>query len=252
MKKRLVLCLATLFLSTAFYSCAPSLYHQIYDIESSQEGNTSDNTYNDGRCNIQYDFWKEKGKIDFIIENLTNDYLYIDLSKCFFVRNNFAYDYINQCGATLKIGGCPAVSAIICLPAKTKRSITCDYPIYDDIYRDCDLKLYPKTKRIWDKESGKYVLEAPAPALFTLDNSPIVFSNIVTYYTDSPDKSVSAVSTFFVAKIANRSDNEVTSSSYSYEFCDYKATRYGHFFNNVTPLRFYNSYGTGMSTYNGH
>lgn len=52
--------------------------------------------YSDSICSVNYNFWSNGGDVCFIIHNNTDDVLYIDLTKSFFVKNGIAYDYFQN------------------------------------------------------------------------------------------------------------------------------------------------------------
>ena len=89
MKK--VLCVSMLVL--AMLSSCNTLYIQTLNIKSA-DGNSSDVCqYNDGNVTIYYDFWAENGNPGFVIENNTDQIVYVDLAKSFYVSGNTAKDY---------------------------------------------------------------------------------------------------------------------------------------------------------------
>ena len=49
--------------------------------------------FEDGNCQVFYNFWKEHGEIGFIFYNKTTQNVYLHLDECFYVVNGFACDY---------------------------------------------------------------------------------------------------------------------------------------------------------------
>ena len=89
MKK--VLCFSMLVL--ALLSSCNTLYIQTLNIKSA-DGNSSDVCkYSDGNVTIYYDFWAENGNPGFVIENNTDQIIYVDMAKSFYVSGNTAKDY---------------------------------------------------------------------------------------------------------------------------------------------------------------
>lgn len=89
MKKILFILLATMLLQ----SCT-SVYYQAYRVET--EGMACENdavVYEDDNCSIIYNLWGENGNLGFCFVNKTENDIYIDLTRSFFVRNGIAYDY---------------------------------------------------------------------------------------------------------------------------------------------------------------
>lgn len=92
MKKHLILFITNLGLLTA---CTPTVYEQIATL-SSEEVQLDENgtfAYKDPLMTIEYNFWSETGKCDFIITNHSDNDLYLDLAKSYFIKNGFANDY---------------------------------------------------------------------------------------------------------------------------------------------------------------
>lgn len=76
-------------------ACSPLLYQQIATL-SSDNVSLKDNgsyAYEDGVMTIEYDFWAESGKFNFIISNNSDDDIYLNLAESYFVNNGFAQDY---------------------------------------------------------------------------------------------------------------------------------------------------------------
>ena len=92
-----LLCVAILF-----SSCAQT-YHfvQVFETKSSSEEalvkpQDGDFEFEDENCVILYSFWAERGDASFAIINKTNQIMYVDLSKSFFIRNGIANDYYKE------------------------------------------------------------------------------------------------------------------------------------------------------------
>ena len=85
-----------------FTSCAQT-YHfvQVFEAKSSSRGsNVSPQNggllYEDDNCIMFYSLWAERGDASFAIHNKTNQIMYVDLSKSFFIRNGIANDYYKE------------------------------------------------------------------------------------------------------------------------------------------------------------
>ena len=57
-----------------------------------QKTENGDLKYENSHCIITYNFWANYGTTNFEIYNKTNEILYVDLAKSFFIRNGIAYD----------------------------------------------------------------------------------------------------------------------------------------------------------------
>ena len=97
MKKNIYLfvaAVAAVFLS----SCAGTYqYCQIYETKPVRQENLVKNDngalrYENAQCAIDYNFWSNGGSADFYFYNKTDEIIYIDLAKSFYVRNGVAHD----------------------------------------------------------------------------------------------------------------------------------------------------------------
>lgn len=75
--------------------CMPQVYYQLAHISSSDVSQNDDDAYvfSDSGISIAYDFWHNKGRFDFTITNTTDEEIYVDLSRSYFILNGIAYDY---------------------------------------------------------------------------------------------------------------------------------------------------------------
>ncbi|TDN83490.1 hypothetical protein DET49_12144 [Salegentibacter sp. 24] len=94
MKFKLLYILTLVFVLT---SCS-STYYQVYKAETGENiKNTSNGLiYEDDNCRISYDFWKNGGSADFMIENKTEKDLHLHLEESYFILNGIAYDYFQD------------------------------------------------------------------------------------------------------------------------------------------------------------
>lgn len=79
-------------------SCA-STYHycQVYETKPVKQDNhykkaNGDFCYENEHCIIDYNFWANGGSADFSLYNKTDEIIYVDLAKSFYVMNGEAYD----------------------------------------------------------------------------------------------------------------------------------------------------------------
>ena len=190
-------------------SCSVKSYMQIADVKSltlkEQGGNY---VYTDENCKITYNFWSNAGEVSFHVENLTDKILYIDLGKSFFTRNGRAYDYFlnrtfesgrnssfssgvsktasaygfwNLTGHAGKVSVDASLSntsgaftstkynekEIIAIPPHSVKNIA-EYDIVGDVIQDCSVALFPKKNK-------------PQSITYREDESPLKFSNYITY-----------------------------------------------------------------------
>ncbi|MBR6167210.1 MAG: hypothetical protein IKQ50_02125 [Paludibacteraceae bacterium] len=249
-----------------FTSCAQT-YHfvQVFEAKSSSRGsNVSPQNggllYEDDNCIMFYSLWAERGDASFAIHNKTNQIMYVDLSKSFFIRNGIANDYYKERAWSesqtnilgVQTSNSAAVSGnlsysygtsatwlgnfgnrplstndpiftsanvqktesygllystalansyatsksasvaikeqkIIALPPHSTK-IVAEYAITDELLLNCDLDRYPSEK---------------AEITYTEENSPLKFTNYVTYRLGDNEQDIVVENNFYVSKVTN-------------------------------------------------
>jgi hypothetical protein len=102
MKKLILLFVATVILAFTMQSCR--IYGTYYDYiqmlatkpvnQSAPISQVNGGVlYEDENCAVFYKFWSDGGDAGFEFYNKTNEIIYLDLSKTFFIKNGVAYDY---------------------------------------------------------------------------------------------------------------------------------------------------------------
>lgn len=238
-------------------------YVQVFETKSQSEKIKAADKgliYEDRHCSIYYSFWSNGGDASFSIYNKTDNIMYVDLSKSFFIRNNIANDYYKErewgeartasssvqtssansvSGNISKIYGKSATylgnfgtlpitehnpllttastniteaygiiyttavanslatsrtfsssikeQKIIAIPPKSSK-IVIEYSICDKILLNCDLDRYPEEK---------------ASLEFNETNSPLYFTNYLTYKLGDSSQEQVITNTFFVSKVTN-------------------------------------------------
>ncbi|MDT8394323.1 MAG: hypothetical protein RQ761_10785 [Bacteroidales bacterium] len=257
-------------------SCSPKTFYQVYKTQPIGDISTGDNSlkYEDENCILIYDFWEYGGNIGFRFYNKTYDDIYVNLDKCFFILNGSSFNYFKHRVYTYSKGtGVSSISSgtasvavtglntynliqtnqlaatstaelmasrgysvsyaeemIVCIPAKTSKLIS-EYLINNTLIRDCDLYKYPKNKQI-------------NTLIFTRDNSPLVFSNRITYTVGDSEENIDFENEFFVAEITNYPEDEILESKYG-EFCGQKSMLKDEYFKDAAPDKFYIEYNKG-------
>ena len=84
---------------------------------------------------------------------------------------------------------------VICIPAKNKKIIS-EFNIKSNVYRDCDIFLYPR-------KNEKNTLE------FASNESPYIFGNKLAYSIGDSDELIRINHDFYVSKISNYPMNEI-------------------------------------------
>ena len=76
-------------------SCAPMQYMQIATLKSEQVKLQTDGSFKSehSEFTIEYDFWSKYGNVGFLITNNSDNDLYLNLEKSYFINNGYAYDY---------------------------------------------------------------------------------------------------------------------------------------------------------------
>ena len=170
--------------------------------------------YADSNCSILYHLWSEGGNLTFTIFNKSDKILYFDLSKSFFVKNGIAYDYYadrsyaNSSSETSSqsvavAGFYTAVasgtgnttiasttiheSPIIAIPPKASKILS-NYTIWQSVVLDCDLLRYPGDS---------------ASITYDVDNSPITYSNYLTYRVGEEPQEKTVENKFYISRVSN-------------------------------------------------
>lgn len=257
-------------------SCGSVSYYQVYEAAPVSELKTADNYlfYEDEHCKVEYNFWDAGGNIGFSFYNKTDNNIYINLEDSFFILNGVAYDYFQnrvftntKNSGTSKSGSVAASKSVtgfnfwdllqtnslqasssastmvssgyavsyaedkvIVIPSKTAKIVT-EYNINEALYRDCDLFKYPTKKQINTVD-------------FSKNDSPIVFSNRITYKLDGAIDHVKFENAFYVAEISNLPESEFLVSK-SQEYCGQKSKMAKKFFKETAPDKFYIRYTKG-------
>jgi hypothetical protein len=257
----------------AFQSCITPSYFQLYEVapDRKNDNKQSETVYEDSNCKISYDFWKNGGDAGFVFLNKTDEDIFINKDECFFVVNGAANDYFQDrvfttsysFGKSTREASAIAASItgtnnlnslqtkevavssgtgifasegfstsfnekrIVCVPSHTAKAFN-EFAINKSLVRDCNLLKYPKRKETKTLTFGQ-------------DESPIVFSNRITYSVGTSEESVKIENTFYVKKITNYSEPEFVVREYD-EYCGQKSPEKVVFFQYVSPIRFYIKY----------
>lgn len=234
--------LVFLSLVLLFSSCS-TLYYQVYTVKSDnvkEQGNAL--VYENDDCQIIYNLWCDGGRSGFIFFNKTDKNIFIDLNKCFFIKNNKAYDYfLNRSSvlsqtneimaygsASLKFGEYfdadkytfinsiynPEIISRSASVTKTKGASSSFTKGIS--YKEKDIICIPPKSF---KEINEYLISNEVliedgkmfphktPYKFTFDelSTPLKFSNVICYFTDN-DNDYIINNDFYVESIENHSD----------------------------------------------
>jgi hypothetical protein len=219
MKKIILLSMAAMM----FASCAQVYYYtQVFEAKPSAQSNIKADrdgmVYEDDQCVLFYTFWAKGGDASFLIHNKSDKMMYVDLSKSFFIRNGIANDYYkerawsqttSEAGAQTQLtdtygvlrsrayANTYATSAssteaikeqkILAIPPHAYKIVS-EYTINAEVLRNCELDRYPADT---------------ASITFEEKNSPLTFSNYVTYRLGDADQEYVVENTFYIAKVTN-------------------------------------------------
>lgn len=233
MKKVLSLALGALL----FASCTPAAFIQVVDVKGNVPVENNNFVYSDNAVKITYYMWAHGGDPGFIIENISDQTVYVDLANTFFIENGAAHDYFlnrtrsnssistqNTAVASTsaafgiwRLSGLPgkisytasssttkgstsgvtyADKPIMAIPPHSYKSIT-EYTIAGDVIQDCSVKLFPKKKD-------------PQSISFSEQDTPIRFTNHITYRVGEESKPVVVTNDFYVAGFTNYIEKEIT------------------------------------------
>ncbi|MBK9671495.1 MAG: hypothetical protein IPO70_04420 [Bacteroidetes bacterium] len=170
-----------IFTSFILTSCAvtTTAYYQVY--KTTPENAILNNkvvAFEDKNCSVVYDLWKDGGDAGFLIKNKTDKDIIVDLGKTFFTINGISRDYYKN-------------QPQIIIPGKMATPIS-EYSISQKRYSECNLNRMPDNSSTDNKRT------------FTKENSPFIFSNIITYSIDGVTTRME--NNFYVNEIANYSD----------------------------------------------
>lgn len=228
--------LSIAFGAFVFASCSQQSFIQVVDVKGTVPMENNTFVYSDNVVRITYIMWTNGGNAGFIIENISDKTVYVDLANTFFIKNGAAYDYfLNRsygkgsasnftvaksatatafgiwslsnlpgsksytAAASATIGNTSSVSvsekAIVAIPPHSFKSIS-EYAIAGDVIEDCSVKLFPKKK-------------SPDSMSFTEQNSPIKFTNYITYSVGESGNPVVVTNDFYVAGYTNYTEDEI-------------------------------------------
>lgn len=224
-----------LVLALASVSCTRNFY-QVYKTSSDLPIENGNLVYEDQNIRVSYNLWSDKGNIGFSIYNKTNGNVYVNLGESYFILNGYANNYYrNRVFETSSSGlksttfvpyspyflSSFAITAsqgtsvsfieekVSCIPSKTTKHFS-EYSINSDILRNCELMIYPQSK--------KQIVTVK----YSLDNSPLVFSNRIAYSLSEGGTNEYVRNEFFVSEVTNYPENEILKLQ-DVEKCDVKS-----------------------------
>ncbi len=242
------------FLVIALSSCSSNLYYQVLKTKTDEGMITKDNAlvYENEHCRITYNLWAEGGNVGFSFFNKTNQNVYLNLDQSFFILNGEAHNYYRNRIFTRSSSSAASISRqntasgsvtglniydllqtnriaqsrqvgvysssersvayneekIVCIPPGSYKYFS-EYLVSGNAIRDCALLRRPGRKSINTKS-------------FTRENSPLAFSNLISYSLGNASQPNIVSNNFYVADVTNYPRNMVLGSKTA-EFCGEKA-----------------------------
>ena len=171
----------------ATMSCTKQYYQiaQTKPVDQSILKNDNDDSgyyYEDRYCTVMYDFWKLNGDAGFTIVNKTDQILYIVKDKSFYVKNGVSFEYYGDENFEKQL-------PVIGIAPHAQKKIG-NYVIDKTQIVDCDLNIKPQKNE-------------PATMGFTLENSPVVFGNVITYRVGEKGPEQTVQHMFYVNRVTN-------------------------------------------------
>jgi hypothetical protein len=259
-------------------SCTLPYFYQVYKTTPSQNLNILDNhlVYEDENCLIYYNLWKTGGDIGFQFFNKTSSTLFLHLDECYFILNGISYDYyknrvynyststgvattkglraakavtgINNLGYiqtnSIAASGTSGISSntgysvsygeekILNVPANASKIIS-EYTISKVPFRHCDLYKYPSEKQMVNS------------AKFTKEDSPLKFTNRITYSFGDGIDFINVTNEFYVSEISNLPERAAVRSHYI-EYCGTRKPPKIKSFKINSPKDFYIKYDSNQ------
>ncbi len=270
MKQRIYIIVIAV-VSVLMSSCASTYkYCQIYETKPLNPDNNvkienGQMRYEYPQCVIEYNFWANGGSADFTFYNKTDDIIYIDLAKSFYVQNGVAYDIYKArewshgssvdvatstaygYGVSRSLGYSVGVivpsvitdgvvtgnagerksrtagiserktvshtstnmvsvkeKQIVAVPPRCKRHIE-TYTVVTEPLLSCDLQRYPQQS---------------AQLLFSSDDSPCHFSDVITFKVGDNPQSHTINNEFYVSAVTNYAEPELITMKKRDELCE--------------------------------
>lgn len=260
-------------------SCISPAYFQVYKATPSEKMSLNNGylVYEDNNCIVSYYLWEEGGNVGFHFFNKTDQTICVNMDESFFILNGLAFDYYKNrvftnstnTGSSLSYSSSASKSVTginlsdllqtnlystsnnrgivsatgystsiteekeIKVPAKTSKIIT-EYNINETLIRDCDLFKYPYKKQIHTKT-------------FSKTDSPLVFSNRISYKVGLSDSVIKFENEFYVSEITNYPESEMIDSRYD-DYCGEKSLSLTRYYKYAAPDKFYIQYTRGTDS----
>lgn len=188
-------------------------------------------TYEDANCVVTYNLWDKGGHIGFEFYNKTEHTILVHLDETFLIINGIAHDYFQNRTfsrssnrgmgeADLSISTTPSAAGgssgsgsgtanmrlfgrsvshqeerLVAVPARSAKVFS-EYAVSDSPVTNCALPAYPDRRQ-------------PKTLIFDRTNSPLVFSNRISYHLTPSAIPVRIENEFFVSEVTNFGETQI-------------------------------------------
>lgn len=214
-------------------SCSSNCLYQIYEVKSDNlETKSNGLVYEDDNCLLFYNLWDKSGSLSFVFENKANKDIIIDLTRSFFIKNGMVYDYYQDqsimnrgvfelttsrelCSSylnfknkthlwstSLVVDSDFSISPIITkaqyfvIPAKTCKVMP-GFKISNIVYKECG-----NNKMNYPEEQSETIN-------YTKSNSPLTFSNRITYKLEGQGNNEYLQNDFWLSSLTNYTEETI-------------------------------------------
>jgi hypothetical protein len=134
-------------------------------------------------------------------------------------------------------------SELVCIPPKSAKVIQ-EYKITASVYRNCNIYLYLP----YYYNTGNPNNEKMYTIKFMENDSPLVFSNCISYSVNDSVNLINFENKFYVSEITNYREVDFVESK-RIEICGERGYSLEEYFKYVSPDKFYIKYNKKVSTY---
>lgn len=268
MKKLYLAAIAALLMLS---SCS-KVFYQVYNTEAPgmiEQGSSL--VYENEDCKIMYNLWSEDGNAGFVMQNKTENDLFLILSQTFFIKNGTAFDYFKNreysntetVGATSSVavsGTAYGLTNIWGLWYNASKAATVgttknkgysstvttkEVPVVCiPAYSSKFIKEYSISDRLIKNCNKRqaYPKKKSTPVTFTKEDTPLVFKNRISYSLyENGDNLKQIENEFWVSEVINYTEKEALEKK-EYKECEGDFAETIYVFKMASPKKFYNSF----------
>lgn len=241
---------------TLLFSACQKRFYQVYEVASEQLDHKKDAlVFENSEVKVRYNLWSQQGELAFVIENKTDEDLFIDLSRSFLIKNGEAMDYYEDLqqstqttrSATTSVGGLVSnlplflgkenktstsqttlvkEKPIVCIPAHSWKYLN-KFSLAPSLFITCSARV---------NLPSQYALVES----YEKSNSPWIYQNHISYSTkEDLSERKSIKNSFWITSIHNYPQSKILKKRKVKE-CN--QTSFQEEFTIAQPNRFYISY----------